>query len=71
MCTKLLLYYHLPIKVPLSIIMSQKGRYGKLNLSIRIIGYTILITLLVIVVVVVVVVVSTTHTLCVAAKTMA
>ena len=52
-CTKLLLYCHLPIKVPFSIIISQKGRYGKLNFSIRIIGYTILITLLVVVVVVV------------------
>ena len=63
-CTKFLLYCHLPIKVPLSIIISRKGRYGKLNLSIRVVGYMILITLLV------VVVVSTTHTLLVEAKTM-
>jgi hypothetical protein len=42
--TKFLLYYHLPVKVFLSIIMSQKRRYGKFNLSIRIIGNTIMIT---------------------------
>ena len=59
--TKLLFYCHLPIKIFLSIIMTQKRWYCELNLSIRIIGYTVIITLMV---------VDTTHTCRVAAKTL-
>jgi hypothetical protein len=58
MGSKFLLDYHLPIKVCLSIITTQKRRYGKLNLSIRIIRNMSVITSLVV-----------THTYHVSAKT--
>ena len=59
---KLLFYCHLPIKISLSIVMTQKRWYCELNLSIRIIGYMVIITLMV--------VVDTTHTCRVAMKTL-
>ena len=59
--TKLLFYHHLPIKISL-IIMTRKRWYCELNLSIRIIGHTVIITLMV-------VVVDTTHTCHVVVKT--
>jgi hypothetical protein len=56
--SKFLFYRHLPIKISLSIIMTQKRRYRKFNLSIRVVRSSIVITLL-----------AVWHTFCVLMKT--
>ena len=58
--TKLLFYCNHLIKISLGIVMTRKRWYCELNLSIRIIGHTVIITLMV---------VDTTYTYRVAVKT--